>query len=295
MKQNLIKEIQEKVKWQSVNSLGNLYPEDIIEWLEISEEEAKELIEFLHNQRVLFYKYKIKCDCGERNTVYENTWNREKTLYCNICGHDFSRKDLEERAEIIYEIDKDELLSLEEKKTEFRVFPTSRTNIVSISQKQEETKSMEKNEIFIGSSSGMVNYMDEIALKLEKMNETPLLWNDESKNIFVPGTSTIDSLLEIADRVKAAIFIFNEDDTVWFNGNDSIISKSENAVRDNVLFEYGLFMGALGKGKVCFICKGNPHIASDLQGITYINGDSGEMHVKTKLKSWVDRVNKSIK
>lgn len=295
MNQNLIKKIQEKTKLQSVNSLGNLYPEDIIDWLEVSEEETKELLEFLHSQRVLFYKYRIKCDCSERITIYEHQLIRGKPIYCDLCGHDFSRQDIEKRAEIVYEIDKEELLSLEDKKTEFRVFPKSRTNIVSMVQKQEEAEVMEKNEIFIGSSSGMVDYMDIIALKLEQMNEVPLLWNDESKNIFVPGTSTIDSLLEITDRVKAAIFIFNEDDTVWFNGNDSIIDKSENAVRDNVLFEYGLFMGALGKGKVCFVCKGNPHIASDLQGITYINGDSGETQVKTKLKSWIARVNTNIK
>ena len=43
MNQNLIKKIQEKIKLQSVNSLGNLYPEDIIDWLEVSEEETKEL------------------------------------------------------------------------------------------------------------------------------------------------------------------------------------------------------------------------------------------------------------
>lgn len=295
MRQNLIKKIQEKVKWQSVNSLGNLYPEDIVDWLEISEEETKEFIEFLHNQRVLFYKYKIKCDCGEKNTVYENTLARGKTLYCNFCGHEFSGQDIEGSAEIIYEIDKEELLSLEDKKTEFRVFPPLRTNIVSMTQRQEETEVMGKKEIFIGSSSGMIDFMETIELKLEKMNETPLLWNDESKGIFVPGTSTIDSLLEITERVKAAIFIFNKDDKVWFNGNDSIIGTSEDAVRDNVLFEYGLFMGTLGKGKVCFICKGKPHIASDLQGITYIDGDLGDAQVRARLKSWVDRVNGNVK
>lgn len=295
MKENLIKKIQEKVKWQSVNSLGNLYPEDIIDWLEVSGEETKELIEYLHVQRVLAYKYRIQCDCGEKKTVYESTLNRGKLIFCNICGHDFSRQDMEKRAEIVYEIDKEELLNLEDKKTDFRVFPALRPNFVSMTQKQEEIKDMGKNEIFIGSSSEMIDYMDEIALKLEKIKETPLLWNDESKGIFVPGTSTIDSLLEITDRVKAAIFIFNEDDKVWFNGNDSIIGISEDAVRDNVLFEYGLFMGTLGKGKVCFVCKGKPHIASDLQGITYIDGDLGDAQVKAKLKSWVDRVNGDIK
>ena len=288
-KKNLLKKIQEKVKEQSVNSLGNLYPEDIIGWLKVSEEDTKEFINYLHSQRVLFFKYRIKCDCGEKNVVYENILARAKNLYCNVCGYEFCRQDIEERTEIIYEIDKEELLSLEDKRIEFREIPHLITNIVPMVQKQEE-RVMDKNEIFIGSSSGMVDYMDEIALKLEKLDEKPLLWNDENKGIFVPGTSTIDSLFEITDRVKAAIFIFNEDDKVWFNGKDSIIGKSEDAVRDNVLFEYGLFMGTLGKGKVCFICKGKPHIASDLLGITYIDGDLGEAQVKVKLKSWLEKI-----
>lgn len=284
MKQNLIKEIQEKVKWQSVNSLGNLYPEDIIEWLEVSEEEAKELIEFLHNQRVLFYKYRIKCDCGERNTVYENTLNRGKSLYCNICGHDFSRKDLEERAEIIYEIDKEELLSLEDKKIEFKVFPKLRTNIVSMTQKQEEIKVME---IFMGSSSDAKDYMDEIAVQLEELGAKTLPWYSSGKGIFVPGDNTIDALIKITERVQAAIFIFNADDKIW---NDKSALDISDTVRDNVLFEYGLFAGALGKEKVCFVCKGKPRLATDLQGITYVDGDKGELTVKSKLKDWLSEI-----
>ena len=114
MNQNLIKKIQEKIKLQSVNSLGNLYPEDIIDWLEVSEEETKELIEFLHSQRTLFYKYRIKCDCSERITIYEHQLIRGKPIYCDLCGHEFSREEIEEKAEIIYEIDKEELLNLED-------------------------------------------------------------------------------------------------------------------------------------------------------------------------------------
>ena len=274
---------------QSVNSLGNLYPDDFIEWLGTSEEETKDLIEFMHCQRVLSYKYRIECNCREMCIIYENKLIRGNRLYCDVCGHEFSMQDIEDRAEIIYEIDKEELLDLDSKKIEFKEFPIIRSNVVPMKQGQ-EGNAMDKNEIFIGSSSEAADYMDEIAVKLEKMNETPLLWNDENKNIFVPGTSTIDSLIEITERVKAAIFIFNKDDKVWFDGKGSVIAASTDVVRDNVLFEYGLFMGCLGKGKVCFICKGNPHIASDLQGITYIDGDKGDAHVKMKLKSWVERI-----
>lgn len=281
MKQNLIKEIQEKVKWQPVNSLGNLYPEDIIAWLEVSEQEAAELIDFLHNQRVLSYKYRFLCECGERNTVYENTLNRKKLFCCNICGNDFSRQDLEERAEIIFELDKEELLHLEEKKPEFRVFPKSGTNIVSMTKRQEEAEIME---IFMGSSSEAKDYMDEIAVKLEELDARTLPWYSSGKGIFIPGDNTIDALIKITKRVQAAVFIFNADDQVW---NDKSALEVSDAVRDNVLFEYGLFAGALGKEKVCFVCKGKPRLATDLQGITYVDGDKGDLTVKSKLKDWL--------
>ncbi len=284
MKQNLIKKIQEKVRWQSVNSLGNLYPEDIIEWLGVSGEETKELIEYLHIQRVLAYKYRIECACGERKTIYENTLYRKKPIYCDICGHDFSRQELEERAEIVYEIDKEELLNVEEKKTDFRVFPTLKSNIVSMTQTQEEIKSMK---IFMGSSSESKDYMDEVALKLEELGTVALPWYSSGKGIFIPGDNTIDALIKITKRVQAAVFIFNADDKVW---NDKSALEISEAVRDNVLFEYGLFAGALGKEKVCFVCKGKPRLATDLQGITYIDGDKGDQTVKSKLKDWLNAI-----
>lgn len=284
MKQNLIKKIQEKVKWQSVNSLGNLYPEDIIDWLDVSEEETKEFIEFLHSQRVLFYKYRMKCDCREKNIIYENTLARGKTLCCNFCGHEFSGQEIKEKAEMVYEIDKEELLNLENKKTEFRVFPTIKPNIVSMTQKKEEVEVME---IFMGSSSEAKDYMDDVALKLEELGATALPWYSSGKGIFIPGDTTIDALIKITKRVQAAVFIFNADDKVW---NDKSSLEASDSVRDNVLLEYGLFAGALGKEKVCFVCKGEPKLASDLKGITYVDGDKSDLIVKSKLKDWLNAI-----
>lgn len=128
---------------------------------------------------------------------------------------------------------------------------------------------------------------NKIALKLEELNAEPLLWNASGKGIFIPGTNTIDALIAIANRVQAAIFIFNADDKVW---NDKSALDSSDTVRDNVLFEYGLFMGALSKENVCFVCKGNPKLASDLKGITYIDGDLGPTQVKFKLRDWLNAI-----
>ena len=109
MRQNLIKRLQNKVKSQSVNSLKNIYPDKIVEWLEIPEREVYDLIKYLHDQRVIVFKYRLKCSCGEICTVYENKLIHDKQINCEICGKEFTISDIEEKSDIIYEIDKEEL------------------------------------------------------------------------------------------------------------------------------------------------------------------------------------------
>lgn len=289
MRQNLIKRLQNKVKSQSVNSLKNIYPDKIVEWLEIPEREVYDLIKYLHDQRVIVFKYRLKCSCGEICTVYENKLIHDKQINCEICGKEFTISDIEEKSDIIYEIDKEELLELENGNVDFKILPDIKGKVVSITKKQEERQEQKVMEIFMGSSSEAKDYMEEIGAKIEELEAKPLLWNATGKGIFIPGTNTIDSLIAISKRVQAAVFIFNVDDKIW---NDKSALESSDTVRDNVLFEYGLFMGALSKENVCFVCKGKPKLASDLKGITYIDGDLGDIQVKLKLKDWINEMKK---
>lgn len=287
MKKNLINRLQDVVRLQSVNSLGNIYPDKIIEWLGISEQECREFINQLHDQRVVTFKYKIKCECGEVCTIYERKLLRNHSANCEICGKNFSLKNIEEKANILYEIDKEELLGLNNESIDFKILPDAGRKVVPMIKKQEE----KEMEIFMGSSSEATDFMEEIAVKLEELDTQPLLWNETGKGIFIPGTNTIDALLAITKRVGAAIFIFNADDKTW---NDKSALETLDTVRDNVLFEYGLFMGALGKEKVCFICKNQPKVASDLKGITYIDGNDSLTKIKLKLKDWLNAMQMEI-
>jgi len=45
--------------------------------------------------------------------------------------------------------------------------------------------------------------------------------------------------------------------------------KTENRVRPNVIFEFGYFVGKLGRPRVCCLHKGNVTIPSDLAGLVY--------------------------
>lgn len=83
-----------------------------------------------------------------------------------------------------------------------------------------------------------------------------------SKGIFGLGDTTIEALKEEAIKSDFAIFVFGNDSEVTERGQTSL------AVRDNVVFEIGFFIGIIGRRR-CFIVKGEKvKIPSDLIGIT---------------------------
>lgn len=118
---------------------------------------------------------------------------------------------------------------------------------------------MRKPRIFIASSVESLDVADAINVNLDHQAEVTV-W----KNGFQLSSSSIDSLLEKAGTVDFAIFIFTPDDVV------TIRDQSKNVVRDNVLFELGLFTGTLGKER-CFIVKPRNvdlYFPTDLLGLT---------------------------
>ena len=110
--------------------------------------------------------------------------------------------------------------------------------------------------IFIASSGERLNMAIEVGSWLEGMNVEPVLWNEPE--VFPLGAYTWDALIDLSENVDAAIFIFGEDDQIWFRG------ESTMTVRDNVLLEYGLFSGKLSKANTIFLCYGRQKIASDI-------------------------------
>lgn len=117
---------------------------------------------------------------------------------------------------------------------------------------------MTKPRIFIGSSTESMNIAGACNVSLEHSAEVTM-W----PHIFELGDSTLDSLVRKANNVDFALFVFAPDDlTIMRN-------QHKPTVRDNVLFELGLFIGALGK-KRCFILKPRGedlYLPTDLLGI----------------------------
>lgn len=123
-----------------------------------------------------------------------------------------------------------------------------------------------KPKVFIASSVEGLPVADAINLNLDH-DTYPTLWRTGT---FKLGSSTIDDLVKKSSAVDFAVFVFTPDDAAV------IREQSSQIVRDNVLFELGLFIGALGKER-CYIVRPrgtDMHLPSDLLGITTADYES---------------------
>lgn len=117
-----------------------------------------------------------------------------------------------------------------------------------------------KPRIFIGSSTESLRVADAVNLNLDHEAEVTI-WRNGTFDI---SSNTIDALINKAKAVDFSLFIFSPDDIAIIRDQKTAI------VRDNVLFELGLFIGSLGKER-CFILKPRGvdlHFPTDLLGVT---------------------------
>ncbi len=111
-----------------------------------------------------------------------------------------------------------------------------------------------KARVFIGSSS---EARDQVLACSEILNDTAEMMPWWLAPEFRPGFSTMEELLLAVDSYDYGIFILTPDDSIESKGERSM------AARDNVLLEYGLFLGTLGRERTfALIQEGG---SSDLQ------------------------------
>lgn len=116
-----------------------------------------------------------------------------------------------------------------------------------------------KPRVFIASSVEGLRVAKAINSVLD-YDTTPTLWQSGT---FRLGSTALDDLLTKSSEMDFAVFVFTPDDV------SEIRESTERIVRDNVVFELGLFIGAIGKTR-CFIVQPRAtdmHIPTDLIGV----------------------------
>lgn len=124
-----------------------------------------------------------------------------------------------------------------------------------------------RQKIFIGCSTEALNIAYAIQKELTSRNKdyVPVIWK---QNIIQSGDTTVPALIKEISNCHFSIFIFNKDDKITSRG------RIKSTARDNVIFEYGLATGILGK-EACFIFKASSvDLPSDFDGMSVSIFDS---------------------
>ncbi len=125
---------------------------------------------------------------------------------------------------------------------------------------------MDKPRIFLGSSGKQERLLQALTRGLEEVAHVEP-WTTS----FNPGTTTLERLLELTHEVDFAAFVFARDD--WTTTSLSALPAPDSAQaspRDNVVFEAGLFGGALGMRRTFILHANGSKLPSDLLGLTCI-------------------------
>src|SRR5215203_1267290 len=121
-----------------------------------------------------------------------------------------------------------------------------------------------KPRIFLGSSGKQAKLLQAITRGLEDVAEV-----EPWTTTFNPGRSTLDRLVELSQEVDFAAFVFAQDDWTTTDASQS----GQASPRDNVVFEAGLFGGALGMRRTFILHAHGSKLPSDLLGLTSVRYD----------------------
>ena len=128
---------------------------------------------------------------------------------------------------------------------------------------------MDKPRIFLGSSGKQEKLLQALTRGLEDVAHVEP-WTTS----FNPGTTTLERLLELTHEVDFAAFVFAQDD--WTTSDAPAAPPPghvQASPRDNVVFEAGLFGGALGMRRTFILHASGSKLPSDLLGLTCIRYD----------------------
>jgi Predicted nucleotide-binding protein containing TIR-like domain len=120
-----------------------------------------------------------------------------------------------------------------------------------------------KPRVFLGSSGKQAKLVQALTRGLADVAEV-----EPWTAVFNPGVSTLDRLVELTREVDFAAFVFALDD--WTSNPSDESAQGQASPRDNVVFEAGLFGGALGMRRTFILHAKGAKLPTDLLGMTAV-------------------------
>ena len=120
-----------------------------------------------------------------------------------------------------------------------------------------------KPRIFLGSSGKQAKLVQALTRGLAEVADV-----EPWTTVFNPGVSTLDRLVELTREVDFAAFVFAQDD--WTSNPSDATVQGQASPRDNVVFEAGLFGGALGMRRTFILHAKGAKLPTDLLGMTAV-------------------------
>lgn len=123
----------------------------------------------------------------------------------------------------------------------------------------------DKKRLFIGSSFKELPLADKIRGYLQNDFDINIWhndWNIPGAPVFVVNKSFLQDLLKASLQYDFGLMLGTSDDKVVREGK--VIMQP----RDNILFEFGLFLGRMGTSRCALLVEKGIHVPSDLEGTT---------------------------
>jgi hypothetical protein len=125
---------------------------------------------------------------------------------------------------------------------------------------------MVRPRIFLGSSGKQQRLLKSLTGGLASVADV-----EPWTTVFNPGVNTLDRLVELTREVDFAAFVFAQDDwTSPATGDPGTAVPGMASPRDNVVFEAGLFGGALGMRRTFILHANDAKLPTDLLGLTVV-------------------------
>src|SRR3954449_12426153 len=143
-----------------------------------------------------------------------------------------------------------------------------------------------KPRVFLGSSAQQEKMLIALTRGLADVAEV-----EPWTTVFNPGVSTLDRLVELTNEVDFAAFVFAQDD--WTSNPADASATGQASPRDNVVFEAGLFGGALGMRRTFILHAKGAKLPTDLLGMTAVRypealGAADMREVNQKLRKAIE-------